>query len=35
VEAMQESLANQIADLKNPKIVNLGLPWENNTQNSI
>ena len=29
VEAMQESLANQIADLKNPKIVSLPLPWQN------
>ena len=32
VQAMEESLANQIADLKNPKIVNLGLPWENNQE---
>jgi hypothetical protein len=30
VEAMQESLANQIADLKNPKIVSLPLPWSEN-----
>ena len=33
VQAMEESLANQIADLKNPKIVSLPLPWsENNAE---
>ena len=33
VEAMQESLANQIEELKNPKIVSLPLPWsENNAE---
>jgi hypothetical protein len=32
VEAMQESLANQIADLKNPKIISLPLPWSENNQ---
>ena len=30
VEAMQESIASQIADQKNPKIVSLPLPWVNN-----
>ena len=30
VQAMQESLASQIADLKNPKIVSLPLPWSEN-----
>ena len=29
VEAMQENIASQIADQKNPKIVSLPLPWEN------
>ena len=29
VQAMQESLSNQIEALKNPPIVNLGLPWQN------
>ena len=36
VQAMQESLASKIEDLKNPKIVNKPLPWaENNLQASI
>ena len=36
VEAMQESIASQIEDQKNPKIVSKPLPWaENNPQNSI
>ena len=30
VEAMQESIASQIEDQKNPKIVSLPLPWVNN-----
>ena len=30
VEAMQENIASQIADQKNPKIVSLPLPWVNN-----
>ena len=32
VEAMQESLASQIEDLKNPKIISLPLPWSENTE---
>jgi hypothetical protein len=30
VQAMQESLANQIENLKNPPIVSLPLPWSEN-----
>lgn len=29
VQAMQESLASQIEEQKNPKIVSLPLPWQN------
>ena len=29
VDSMKESLANQIEALKNPPIVNLPLPWQN------
>jgi hypothetical protein len=29
VEAMQTSIEAQIENLKNPPIVNLGLPWQN------
>lgn len=29
VEAMQTSIETQIENLKNPPIVNLGLPWQN------